>query len=86
MSEWASGRIEAAIMLTHNYTDTAWFHVLAPAASAICFPRGRIRFVSPEDEQASPTQGQVFFYFGTQLDIFAKVFSEAGFVAEGRAP
>jgi len=78
--EWNCERIEAAIMLTHNYTDTAWFHALAPAASAICFPRGRIRFVSPGGDLASPTQGQAFFYFGPQLDTFAKVFSEAGFI------
>ena len=38
VSEWASGAIEQAILLTHNYTDTAWFHAAARAAQAFCFP------------------------------------------------
>ncbi len=84
--EWASGHIEAAIVLTHNYTDTAWFHTLAPAASAICFLRGRIRFLLLGKEQGTPTQGQAFYYFGPRLDTFAKVFSKAGFVTGDRAP
>lgn len=81
VTEWESGRVEAAIVLTHNYTDTAWFQKLARAATAICFTRGRVRFVSPAGDLASPTQGQAFFYFGTDIDIFADVFGEIGFVA-----
>lgn len=81
VTEWESGRVEAAVVLTHNYTDTAWFQKLARAATAICFTRGRVRFVSPAGDLASPTQGQAFFYFGTDIDIFADVFGEIGFVA-----
>ncbi|MGB3387471.1 MAG: DNA N-6-adenine-methyltransferase, partial [Pseudaminobacter sp.] len=43
VDEVESGEVTAAIMLTHNYTDTTWFHRLASAADAICFTRGRIR-------------------------------------------
>lgn len=82
--EYQAGRVTAAIVLTHNYTDTAWFQDLAAAASAICFTRGRVRFVSPTGEQAAPTQGQAFFYFGSDIDIFADVFEEVGFVVEVR--
>jgi phage N-6-adenine-methyltransferase len=85
VAEWKSGRIEAAIMLTHNYTDTAWFHAVASAATAICFTRGRVRFVSPDGDLAAPTQGQAFFYFGDDLPTFASVFSPIGFVVEVRA-
>jgi phage N-6-adenine-methyltransferase len=85
VSEWKSGRVESAIVLTHNYTDTAWFQGLAEAATAICFTRGRVRFVSPSGEVAAPTQGQAFFYFGADVDIFADVFSEVGFVVEVRS-
>ena len=80
VEESSSGRVEQAIMLTHNYTDTAWFQKLARAASSICFTRGRIRFISPTGEIAAPTQGQAFFYFGANIDSFKKVFSEIGFV------
>lgn len=84
VSEWKSGRLTAAIVLTHNYTDTAWFHGIAGAANAICFTRGRVRFVSPTGELAAPTQGQAFFYFGHDVDRFAELFSDVGLVVEVR--
>jgi phage N-6-adenine-methyltransferase len=82
VEEWRKGDVEAAIVLTHNYTDTAWFQKLARAATAICFTRGRVRFVSPTGELAAPTQGQAFFYFGHDAESFATEFSDAGFVVE----
>ncbi len=85
VEEWQAGRVTAAIVLTHNYTDTAWFQSLARAATAICFTRGRVRFVSPTGELAAPTQGQAFFYFGHDVDIFADVFGSVGFVVEVRS-
>ncbi len=78
--EYRLGRVSEAILLTHNYTDTAWFHLAAPAAEAICFTRGRIRFVSRDGELAAPTQGQLFFYFGADLGAFRRAFSEVGLV------
>jgi len=85
VEEWEAGNVEAAIVLTHNYTDTAWFQKLAHAASAICFTRGRVRFVSPSGELAAPTQGQAFTYFGHDVDAFAAAFGEIGFVVEVRS-
>ena len=84
VSEWGRGEVTGAIVLTHNYTDTAWFQKLARAATAICFTRGRVRFVSPTGELAAPTQGQAFFYFGHDVDAFASSFAEIGFVVEVR--
>ncbi|AWM07726.2 DNA N-6-adenine-methyltransferase [Bradyrhizobium symbiodeficiens] len=80
VAELRAGRVKAAIMLTHNYTDTAWFQKLIPIASAICFTRGRIRFQAPDGRLASPTQGQALFYFGNRAERFAEVFSELGAV------
>lgn len=80
VAEVRAGRVTEAVMLTHNYTDTEWFHHAESAASAICFTRGRIRFVSPQGELASPTQGQAFFYFGARADAFASAFKRFGFV------
>lgn len=79
-SEWDSGNIEAAVVLTHNYTDTAWWHRLANACTAVCFTRGRIAFVNPEGKKASPTQGQCFFYYGPEPKAFEEIFSAYGFV------
>lgn len=81
-SEWEQGRITSAIALTHNYTDTKWFHRLAKTCQAICFTKGRIGFQSPSGKTAAPTQGQAFFYFGDDPKKFADEFSRHGFVVE----
>jgi hypothetical protein len=80
--ERAVRRVTAAIMLTHNYTDTAWFHEAASCADAICFTRGRIKFYDDEGNIAAPTQGQAFFYFGEEVASFADRFTSIGFVVE----
>lgn len=80
VAEVKSGRITDAVMLTHNYTDTAWFQTLAKSASAICFTRGRVKFEGPNGEVAAPTQGQAFFYFGQRAGDFASAYADVGFV------
>jgi ParB family chromosome partitioning protein len=80
VSEYEAKRVKAAIMLTHNYTDTAWFHEAASTATAICFTRGRIKFYKPDGGVAAPTQGQAFFYFGRDARKFIRCFSEIGFI------
>src|SRR5512134_287058 len=80
LAEIAAGRATEAILLTHNYTDTGWFHAAAGQSAAICFTRGRIRFVGASGEIAAPTQGQAFFYFGPGLDRFRGSFGSFGFI------
>ena len=80
VEEYVSGHVSAAIMLTHNSTDTAWFHEIAPVSTAMCFTKGRVRFVNAAGEVAAPTQGQVFTYFGDDREKFEEVFSNFGFV------
>lgn len=80
VGEVTAGRVTQAIALTHNYTDTAWFHLAANACTAICLTRGRIGFVSPTGEKAAPTQGQAFFYFGDRPDVFAEKFAAVGLI------
>lgn len=80
VTEVAAGAVEQAILLTHNYTDTAWFHEAESMAAAICFTRGRIKFVSSDGEVCAPTQGQAFFYYGKEENAFRSIFGEFGFV------
>ena len=84
----AAKRVTAVILLTHNYTDTGWFHKAAGAAQAICFTRGRIRFIALDGGIAAPTQGQAFFYFGSNgINRFISAFKEVGLVVRlRRAP
>lgn len=80
VSEVFSGNVTEAVLLTHNYTDTAWFHEAVSAASAICFTRGRIKFYNSAGTEAAPTQGQAFSYFGDRVNEFHACFSEFGFI------
>jgi ParB family chromosome partitioning protein len=80
LAEIGAGRATQAILLTHNYTDTGWFHAAAAKCAAICFTRGRIRFVSATGGIAAPTQGQAFFYFGADVDRFRTTFGGFGFI------
>jgi phage N-6-adenine-methyltransferase len=80
LMEVNAGRATEAILLTHNYTDTGWFHAAAGQCAVLCFTRGRIRFVGASGEIAAPTQGQAFFYFGPGLDRFRASFASFGFI------
>ncbi len=79
MELWA-GHVTAAVMLTHNYTDTAWFHEAMTVADAVCFTRGRVKFYDAGGNVAAPTQGQAFFYYGENAAAFATRFRDIGFV------
>jgi ParB family chromosome partitioning protein len=82
LKELENGRVSQAILLTHNYTDTGWFHAAAQACAEFCLPRGRIAFQAPSgDEATSPVHGQVFFYFGQDSHRFRQMFGEIGLIA-----
>jgi hypothetical protein len=76
VEERLAGRVSAAIMLTHNYTDTRWFRTALSVADAIGFTSGRVRFYTPDGEVADPFQGQAFFYFGNETARFAEAFKD----------
>ncbi len=80
LAERAAGRVTAAIMLTHNYTDNEWFQGAAAVADALCFTNGRIRFINAQGELATPTQGQCFFFFGPDVERFKSEFASIGFI------
>lgn len=69
------------IALTNNGTETGWFQDAASAASAVCFPKGRVRYLNAEGEQSgAPLQGQAIFYLGQNPDAFRAAFSTIGVV------
>ena len=78
--EYRSARVDSAILLVHNYTDTRWFHIAEAEAEAICFTLGRIKFEGADGSVASPTQGQAFLYYGPQPGMFYERFKDIGFV------
>lgn len=81
VDEYNDGNITEGIVLVNNATETAWFTNMVNAASAVCFPRGRIRYQSQTRESLAPLQGQAFLYFGENKEKFLEVFSEIGWGA-----
>jgi hypothetical protein len=75
--EFTAGNVTAAITLTNNATETAWWQTLAAGASAVCFPLGRVKFWHP-DREAVPLQGQSLLYLGPYPGQFAKAFAPFG--------
>jgi len=79
--KFQEGEIEQACVLVNNATETSWFHTLASCASAVCFPRSRIRFVDPGGKPSgAPLQGQAILYMGKHRDKFCDAFDSLGLV------
>jgi len=79
-TEYLSGNLKKAIVLTNSNTDTSWFHRLANISSCLCFTKGRINFYKDTGEKSSPTNGQMFFYVGNNVDKFKDEFGKHGFI------
>jgi len=79
--ELNSGKVKQACVLVNNATDTEWFHTLASCSSAICFTKGRVRFIDENGKPSgAPLQGQAIAYCGGAVKCFIKSFLEFGFV------
>jgi phage N-6-adenine-methyltransferase len=77
--EYKEGVIEEACILVNNGTETNWFQEVAGQATAMCFPRGRVKFWHPTKE-AVPLQGQAVVYMGPHVTEFRAEFLRFGFV------
>jgi ParB family chromosome partitioning protein len=79
IQKWNDDEVQEAIILVNNATDTAWFQNLLEWAAAVCFVRGRIRFLDTDGNAGgAPLQGQAILYFGSQIGKFKKSFSAFG--------
>jgi len=70
-------QIPQAIVLVNNATETQWFQLIAEAARASCFPKGRVKFWHPRKE-AVPLQGQSILYLGQNKERFIQNFHQFG--------
>ena len=79
--QYADGKVIEAIILVNNATETNWFNTLIEHASAVVFPRSRIRFLVPEGKPGAPLQGQAIIYLGCNACSFLHVFRRFGWGA-----
>ena len=81
IEKFLSGEVKKACVLVNNATDTTWFHSIVRISSAICFTKGRVRFIDVNGNPGAPLQGQAIIYIGkTDAYKFCETFSEIGFV------
>ena len=73
--------VTEAIVLVNNATETAWFNTLVSIASAIIFPRSRIRYYMTDGTKSTPLQGQAILYAGERPEAFYKTFCVFGWGA-----
>lgn len=81
VSKFKSGEISQACVLVNNATETGWFQELLTVASAVCFLRGRVRFIDQHgNPSGAPLQGQAVISIGNPADKFGAEFSQLGTV------
>jgi ParB family chromosome partitioning protein len=79
--KFESGEIKQACVLTNNATETIWAQRLMEVASAICFPRARVRFLDQDgNPRAGALQGQMIVYLGGKIESFRVAFEKIGSV------
>lgn len=78
-SKFESGEIEQACILVNNATETQWFQRMLVSATAVCFPKSRIKFIDPDGKPSgAPLQGQAILYMGSSVEAFKQAFSAEG--------
>lgn len=81
-TEYMNNRIQSAIVLVNNATETNWFFTLTTIASAIVFTKGRVKFLDPSGNPGAPLQGQAIIYIGELPEKFLEEFYKFGWGAK----
>lgn len=76
--KYKTGEIRQACVLVNNATETAFYQGMLELCGAVCFIKGRVRFVDEDGKEGAPLQGQTVLYFGFNIQKFADYFSGLG--------
>jgi len=80
-----SNKINQAIVLVNNGTETQWGQLLLSNSNAVCFHQSRIRFIDKYGNLGqAPLQGQMICYLGTNITNFINEFSKYGTIYRKR--
>jgi hypothetical protein len=71
-------KIDSAMVLINNATETKWFQGMLSECSGVCFPSSRVKFLDVSGNKGAPLQGQAVLYFGKKVDLFLAEFSKFG--------
>lgn len=79
VAEFGAGRLSQACVLTNNATETGWFQGMLREAAAVCFLRGRVKYLNARGvPENTPLQGQCVTYFGERVAEFSAHFAPHG--------
>lgn len=77
----SSPGVQQACVLVNNCTETAAGQALLSASSAVCFLRGRVRYLDETGApRKTPLQGQMVCYIGKGPSSFIREFTPLGVV------
>lgn len=77
--EVRAGNVTQACVLVNNATETAWFQTLLDVAAAVCFIKGRVKFLDAQmNPNGAPLQGQALLYVGADVAAFRAAAADFG--------
>ena len=81
VEKYKDKEIQQACVLVNNATETMFYQNMLNACSAVCFIKGRVKFIDENGvESGAPLQGQTVLYFGLNKDKFSQYFSQFGVI------
>jgi len=67
------------MILVNNATETDWFQKMFLISDAVCFIKGRVKFIDKDGKSmGAPLQGQSILYIGVNIDRFKSEFNNIG--------
>lgn len=84
LKKYRGSEIRQACVLVNNATETVFYQNMLKLCGAVCFIKGRVKFVDEEgSESGAPLQGQTILYFGERTGQFTVMFHSFGVVLHG---
>lgn len=84
VDKYRMGEVKQACVLVNNATETEFYQNMMNHCKAICFIKGRVKFIDKEGKMSgAPLQGQTMLYFGDDPIRFGEIFRPFGVVLYG---